>query len=313
MGEAGEGARAEQAAGILTEIGVTGDENRRAERQLILADSFKVASAAHAALPAAMPTGDRNAKTFCHACGTLAEFRFAPVLWPELIDEWKLTEGWANWFDLREGTTCGNCGANLRSCHHALGIVRAIERLTGGTARSLASAIVDPKAASLRIAEVNSAGALHQFLTRCKPLAYSEYGGRDPTVPSEDLAALSYPSEAFDLVVTSETLEHVPDVDAALREIHRVLRPGGLHVFTVPIVWDRVTRQRARMEAGRLVHLLPPSYHGRVGESQADYLVFHEFGSDFVSRCSDAGFHVTVARDETNPAIATLAAEKALY
>jgi ubiquinone/menaquinone biosynthesis C-methylase UbiE len=46
-------------------------------------------------------------------------------------------------------------------------------------------------------------------------------------VPSEDLCALSYADASFDLVVTSDTLEHVPDVDAALREIPRVLHEFG--------------------------------------------------------------------------------------
>ena len=48
----------------------------------------------------------------------------------------------------------------------------------------------------------------------------------------------AYPtqSDSFDLILTSETLEHVPDLHAALREIHRVLAPGGRHVFTVPVL-----------------------------------------------------------------------------
>ena len=51
---------------------------------------------------------------------------------------------------------------------------------------------------------------------------------------SEDLAQLTYSDASFDLVLTSETLEHVPDLETALREIHRVLVPGGCHIFTIP-------------------------------------------------------------------------------
>ena len=35
-------------------------------------------------------------------------------------------------------------------------------------------------------------------------------------------------------VVTTEVLEHVPDPDAALRELHRVMRPGAVLCFSVP-------------------------------------------------------------------------------
>ena len=42
---------------------------------------------------------------------------------------------------------------------------------------------------------------------------------------SEDLTRLTYPDNSFDLILTSETLEHVPDLNAALCEIHRVLCP----------------------------------------------------------------------------------------
>ncbi len=39
---------------------------------------------------------------------------------------------------------------------------------------------------------------------------------------------------SVDLVILSEVIEHLPDSDAALRELHRVLRPGGGLVLTTP-------------------------------------------------------------------------------
>ena len=41
-------------------------------------------------------------------------------------------------------------------------------------------------------------------------------------------------SESFDAIILSEVLEHLEDVDSALSEVWRLLRPGGRAVVTVP-------------------------------------------------------------------------------
>ena len=50
----------------------------------------------------------------------------------------------------------------------------------------------------------------------------------------EDITRLTLPDASLDLVVSSDVLEHVPDLGAAFAETARVLRPGGQHLFTVP-------------------------------------------------------------------------------
>lgn len=49
-----------------------------------------------------------------------------------------------------------------------------------------------------------------------------------------DIAALPFPDDAFDLVVSFETIEHVPDAEAALTELARVLAPAGLLIISTP-------------------------------------------------------------------------------
>lgn len=49
-----------------------------------------------------------------------------------------------------------------------------------------------------------------------------------------DIQNMPLPNESFDTVLSAEVLEHVPDPEKALREIHRVLRPGGKLVITIP-------------------------------------------------------------------------------
>jgi SAM-dependent methyltransferase len=61
----------------------------------------------------------------------------------------------------------------------------------------------------------------------------------DPDVPGTtyvaDLAiAPGIPSDAFDCVVLTQTLHLIYDMSAAVRTVHRILRPGGAVLATVP-------------------------------------------------------------------------------
>ncbi len=49
---------------------------------------------------------------------------------------------------------------------------------------------------------------------------------------------LPYEDGFFDVVVLAWVLEHLPQPDAAFREIYRVLKPGGKVVFLTPNVWN---------------------------------------------------------------------------
>jgi len=58
----------------------------------------------------------------------------------------------------------------------------------------------------------------------------------DPRFVVSNMSAsdMAYPDDFFDTIVTIETLEHVPDLPEATREIVRILRPGGELLITVP-------------------------------------------------------------------------------
>lgn len=51
------------------------------------------------------------------------------------------------------------------------------------------------------------------------------------------VVSLPFPAGTFDVVICTEVLEHVPDYRSALRELRRVLRPGGRLALSVPRFW----------------------------------------------------------------------------
>jgi ubiquinone/menaquinone biosynthesis C-methylase UbiE len=57
--------------------------------------------------------------------------------------------------------------------------------------------------------------------------------GQPPRFIIGDVAALPFDDAAFDLVVSTLSMHHWSDPAAGLREIHRVLRPGGK-----ALIWD---------------------------------------------------------------------------
>lgn len=93
----------------------------------------------------------------------------------------------------------------------------------------------------------------------------------------EDITALTFANESFDLIVSSDVLEHVSDLRKAFSESRRVLRPGKVHIFTVP---PRAgTRRRAQEEGGKIIYLEPPEYH-RDPLSAEGALTFWDLGPD---------------------------------
>lgn len=73
-----------------------------------------------------------------------------------------------------------------------------------------------------------------------KPLV--GYENIDKFVPSNDLGVLpgdieeglDYPSESFDEILLDNVIEHLDDIPRALREIHRLLKPGGICKVITP-------------------------------------------------------------------------------
>jgi SAM-dependent methyltransferase len=237
----------------------------------------------------------------CDVCG-----RFGPMLYrrrvipPRLVELWGLSPRLAEALARKESSDCFWCGAKLRARRLARALLEAYPVETPPKAAdSVAGWVGHPEVEPLRIAEINLIEGLHEPLSRLPGHSYSDY--RDGEVPGtvsagvrcEDLTRLTYADASFDVVLTSETLEHVPDLGRALAEIRRVLVPGGRHLFTVPLLPGvPKTHPRAVLGAGGAIeHRETPIRHpgGDVG-----YPVFTEFGADLPEILQGAGFEVEV-------------------
>lgn len=235
----------------------------------------------------------------CSVCGETRPMIYRRrVIPPRLVQLWGLTERQAAALARKESCQCFGCGAKLRARRMAE-VLLDLYPIGGGRAEHLREWAGSIEAGELRIAEINRIHGLHEALADLARFHTSDFfgdarpGSYVSGVRNEDLMRLTYEDDRFDLVLTSETLEHVPDLPRALDEIHRVLVPEGRHVFTAPVS-PRVPRSfpRARLRPdGSIEDLTTPIRHpgGDVG-----YPVFTELGMDFPNLLRQAGFEVDV-------------------
>lgn len=97
---------------------------------------------------------------------------------------------------------------------------------------------------------------------------------------NENLEGQTFADASFDIVITQDVMEHVNDFPAALRDIHRTLRPGGAHVFTTPTYPDPKTVQWAWYRDGQIEWFHEPEYHGNPVDKKGSPVTFH-YGQDF--------------------------------
>jgi SAM-dependent methyltransferase len=225
----------------------------------------------------------------CTVCGC-SEFTHTRVLWDKLIIEWGLDPKEADYIDRQQGTCCKDCRSNLRSIVLADAI-----RACVGTDLILLDWVETHAARSLRVLEINEAGTLSWVLRRLPKHVFGKF-------PDVDMMALPFEDGRFDLVIHSDTLEHIPDPLQGLRECRRVLSAdGGRLCFTVPTVIGRLSRSRAG---------LPLSYHGAEDTGASDWSVKTEFGADAWIYLFEAGFDTVSIHSVAFPTATSLMARR---
>lgn len=176
---------------------------------------------------------------------------------------------------------------------------------------SIASVLreVVPDLRSRDVYELSTRGPLYVFLqAHARTVTGSEYfhdvapGDFRDGVQCQDVQRLTYADASFDVCTSTEVFEHVPDDARAFAQVLRVLRPGGILLFTVPLRPEHATLERAVLRPdGTIEHLLSPEYHGDPIRDAGRILAFRTYGQDITEKLQAAGFaqaRIRMPRDD---------------
>ena len=113
-----------------------------------------------------------------------------------------------------------------------------------------------------------------------------DYVAADLTSPKAivkmDITEIPYPANTFDVVICNHVLEHIIDDRRAMRELHRVLKPGAWGILQVPISSSlKTTYEDASVKS-------PAAREKAFGQS--DHVRI--YADDYSTRLQESGFEV---------------------
>lgn len=208
---------------------------------------------------------------FCWCCGGHAQMVF---------DRKYAAPGTVNW---RERLVCTGCNLNSR-LRLALQVFE--DRL--GPEKGARVYLTEHLTPFARMLERRGWAPVTSEYLAGTPLGTEDTRG----IRSEDLTRLTFPDASFDAVLSFDVFEHIPDYRSALREVFRVLRPGGRALLSFPFASGRDDNLvRATLgEDGNAIHHLPAEYHGDPVDPTKGVLCYYHFGWQILDDILESGF-----------------------
>lgn len=193
---------------------------------------------------------------------------------------------------VRNGAVCVRCGSCSRNRHIAR---LAVAQFAGSGAASMKELGRVP---GMGIYHTSLSGPIFKALGRGPNVVCADFipdverGTVKDGRLCQDLERLTFPDGGFDLVLSEDVFEHLEDYRAGFREVHRVLKKGGAHVFSIPFYFDRKTRDLWSLADGKKVLHEPIEYHG--DPLRGTIPCFTHFGYDLIEFLERTGFTVRI-------------------
>lgn len=138
--------------------------------------------------------------------------------------------------------------------------------------------------AKLRLLHFAPEQGSYHFFKKLKNIDYVPCDiepSRCPGALKVDITHIQFPSNSFDAVLASHVLEHVKDDAGAIKEIYRVIGPGGWALIAIPVYGERTLEDLSLDYSGR-EKMYGIGCHMRMN------------GLDFRLKLSEAGFQVSI-------------------
>ena len=171
--------------------------------------------------------------------------------------------------DIRETLECTKCGSTLR--HRAL-IFELLKLISKKSKRQI-NCVKDIKEADLRDIKILDTDAFSPAALILKKFRNYVVTSFIPRLPlnieisqnyfNMDLEKIGFEQSTFDIILTSDVMEHVRNVNLAHSEIARILKSGGSYIFTIP--YDEYCDTHDILvdtSSENNIYIVPPQFHG---------------------------------------------------
>ncbi len=193
---------------------------------------------------------------------------------------------------IRNDAICVRCGCVARHRHMAICI---LEAFAGQGISDLAAFGSHP---GISVFNTASMGPIVKRMGQHPNIICTEYF--DDVAPGQfkdgrmcqNLERLSFPDDCFDLILSEDVFEHLQDYRKGFLEVYRVLKPGGVHVFSVPFYHRSKSEDLFERKDGVLHPKGPIEYHGDPIRGLIPTYTY--FGFDLAAYLGQVGYLVDI-------------------